>query len=130
MRSPLTKRLLSLAVMLLFVAGTSYHHLCSAGFVDCPPCGEFAEHGSDESEPCKSCGESAELAKVAQPNKTSDLQADFAQVAQTIIAYLVFSVPEDTVPAEVAWTEEELPLASILRDIKRSIPIRGPSTLA
>lgn len=116
--------------MLLFVAGTSYHHICAAGLIDCPPCSEVAGHEQGENEPCKSCGDSAELAKAAQPNKTSDLSLGFTQLAATIIAYLVFNVPEDAVPAEMAWTEEDLPLASILRDIKRSIPIRGPSILA
>lgn len=129
MRSPLNKRLLSLVVMLLFVAGTSYHHLCGAGLIDCQPCEESAWHEHDEDVPCKSCGDSAELAKTAQPSKPADHSQHFIQIAATIIAYVAFSVPQDVPQASRPWAQKALPLASILRDIKRSIPIRGPSIL-
>lgn len=126
MRSPLSKRVLALLTLLVFAAGISYEPLCAAGFVDCPPChGETSSEGEEEGD-CETCGKSAQLAHSAQPSKPVDVPVAFLYLAFSLAEQLLFTVPEHVAEMVEPPPAEHRP-AMILRDIRRSIPIRGPS---
>jgi len=126
MRLSLSKRLVSLLTLLLFATGVSYYHLCAAQVIKCPPCQSEVEHDTDEAGGCKACGQSAGLARTVQPSKSVDVPVAFVLLFTDFVEKLILSTPErSVVGAEVPSTE--IPIASILRDIKQSTPIRGPS---
>lgn len=116
-------------MLLFFAAGSSYHSLCAAQIIECQPChiipAEFGEHDAG----CKACEESKNLADSAQPTKPADFTLAFVQLAVAVIEQIIFTAPEHLVTA-VEPPSTDLPLASILQDIKQSIPIRGPSFMA
>lgn len=127
MRLPVRTRLLSLLTLLLFAAGISYHHFCEAQLLDCQPCQVEIGHSGDGDNGCKDCERSAELGNSLQLTKHAALAYVFlvANITQQIVL---------TPPQHIAQAFEpprtDLPLAFILRDIKQSIPIRGPSITA
>lgn len=116
--------------MLLFAAGSSYHHLCAANLIDCPPCQSESSHSEDENAPCKSCGDSAKLEVTVQTSKPSDGALGILFIAVAILSETPFPPQAEISGDENPEPSAELPLAAILRDIKQSIPIRGPSILA
>ncbi|RBP38589.1 hypothetical protein DES53_111108 [Roseimicrobium gellanilyticum] len=131
MRSPLKNRLLGLLTLLLFAAGIFYQPLCSAGFIDCPPCHEESTAGGGEEEgDCPTCQKSAQLAhSTQQPTKSVDAQVALFQLAFALAEQFVLTAPESPVEVPKPQTTDT-PKSLIIRDIKRSIPIRGPSITA
>jgi hypothetical protein len=129
MRLSLNKRLLSLLTLLFFAAGISYQHLCAADLISCEPCETETHQSQEESGGCKTCQQSADLAKGLQPSKTADASLSLIYLAVAITHYIVFTPPEGQLRSAEPLPPE-VPPARILRDIKRSTPIRGPSIVA
>jgi hypothetical protein len=129
MRPLLRNRLLGLLTLLLFAAGISYQPLCAAGFIDCPPCHSEAGAGDEEEGECPTCAQSVKLAHSAQPSKSVDAPAVLFYVAFVLAEQLVLTAPESSAEAPKPPPADP-PVASVIRDIKRSTPIRGPSITA
>ncbi len=123
---PFTRRLLSLLILLLFAVGSSYHNLCAAGLIECAPC--ITEVAADGCGKCKTCEQSAKASESIPPVKFQNAAFALIQLALTFSTLIISSPP--ALPAEPPqFASADLPLASILLDIKQSIPIRGPSVI-
>lgn len=125
MGKSLTKRLASLLTLLIFAVGISYHHLCDAEFVECSPC--HSEHtSSDQDSGCETCEHSARLVQNVQLSKQAEVALASIFLVSVLTSEFVYPEPEQALdPPESP--SADLQLQRALRDIKRGIPIRGPS---
>lgn len=121
-------RLLSFFLLLTFAAGISYQPLCAASLIDCPPCHCGGEPCEEEDQGCGTCEKSAFLASTVQNSKVPSVSLELVLSPFIQPEPLLLEVPLQVVA--VAAAAEYLPLAGALRDIRRSVPIRGPSFAA